>query len=133
MRTWRGAAVLCVALAQVAAAEDPGGLEGLAPPGPCAEESTLRGEPEGLEPQAFDPEGFDVAGGPREHFDAVDVAAPGDGGAGFQPPAAPIVQRGPCEGPAARCADVFERREGGVVITEPDPGTGDGPPFGGPR
>jgi hypothetical protein len=91
------AAGLCIASAQPVRAD---GLEGLAPPGPCAEESdTLRGEPE----QGVDPQDFDLAGGPREHFDALDVGAPG-GGSDFAPPEAPTVTRGPCEGPAVGCA-----------------------------
>lgn len=127
--TWLAAlaalgACLCIAAAPPARAK---GLEGLAPPGPCAEESdTLRGEPE----QGVDPEGFDLAGGPREHFDAQDVGAPGPGPE-FAPPEAPTVLRGPCEGPAAGCAEVFAPRGSGVVVTEPPPGSGGGPVFGG--
>lgn len=112
------AAGLCIVALQVAA----DGLEGLAAPGPCAEESgTLRGEPE----QGVDPQGFDLAGGPREHFDALDVGAPGDA-RGFAPPEAPALVRGPCEGPAVDCAGVFAR-DSGVIVSEPPPGTGDVP------
>jgi hypothetical protein len=116
-----GTALAIFALAALfAASAGAAGLEGLAPPGPCAD-AELRADPE---------QGFDVAGGPREHFDARDVAGGGDR-PGFDAPDAPSFTPGPCEGPAAGCADGTMPRRGNVVVNEPAPTPGDGPVFSG--
>ncbi|MGH0028736.1 MAG: hypothetical protein ACQGVC_03025 [Myxococcota bacterium] len=117
-RTSLGIAAIAALLAAHAAGAN--GLDRLAPPGPCAEpETALRGDP---------PQGFDVAGGPREHFDPNDVAAPG-GADPFVPPSPPTVDRSSCDGPSVGCANVVVIGRG--VISEPGPGDGGGPVFGG--
>ena len=117
----RVTAMAVLAWGLVAAVAGAAGLEGLAPPGPCAE-AELRGDPE---------QGFDVSGGPREHFDARDVAGPGGAPPRFDTPDAPTFSAGPCEGPAAGCADGTLPRGRDVVVNEPMPTPGDGPVFGG--
>jgi hypothetical protein len=137
---WRGlaAGVACSALvAAVAVAETTGGI---APPGDCAEPRVaVRGEPAGVPPvddgddgaQVLpDPDAFPVAGGPRDHFDPRDVAATRGAGDRPEPPAPPVLERGPCDAPGAVCLGAVPRGAGAVVISEPPPGTPDQPGAG---
>lgn len=118
-------ALLGAAVAGSAAAE-------LAAPGPCAEPRT------GTQEEPVAP--FDVGGGPRQHFDPLEVGAPpGDGPGTFDRPDPPSFSRTPCDAPNTACIGATSvpggpggGSGGGTVIVSPPVDTGSGrPPFGG--
>lgn len=116
---WGAACALASLLATAAAAES--GLEKLAAPGPCAEpRSEVRSEPL---------QNFDVAGGPRQHFDARDVSAPGGAAEELAAPAPEAFARVGCDAPDAGCFDALgtPRALPRLVVVEPPPGGGELP------